>query len=332
MHKIELKTPRSVAMIGKTLRSTEVKTIRIGTRGSRLALVQAEQVCSAIKRKFPELICETVIIRTLGDQVKDKQLYEFGGQGVFISELEQALISGEIDIACHSAKDMPMQLADGMQILATLSREDAREVLVTRKGLLQYEGDTCRWGMDHPRIGTGSLRRQAHLMALMPEVVCTGLRGNVPTRLAKVTDGELDGVLLAAAGLKRLGLLEEPELDYHIFSIDEIMPAGGQGIIAMEGRPDTPVQELLECLNDGNAYAALMAERRTLKRLGLGCNAPVGVYGDIDGQGRLRLRLSADIQGTLCRLEEQGEISGCEELADRLAERYIRYRDLPRDI
>lgn len=164
------------------------KVIKIGTRGSLLALEQTNQVIAALKEKYPHLHIEKVILRTQGDKILDKPLFEFGGKGMFITEFEEALAEERIDLAVHSAKDMPIELADGMVIAGVLPRADVRDVLVTRKGV---SGKLL--------IGTGSLRRQFQLKEIYPEAACISIRGNVPTRLQKVRDGEVDGVVLAAA-------------------------------------------------------------------------------------------------------------------------------------
>lgn len=174
----------------------------IGTRGSALALAQTELVIRQIKEVSPQVECEIRIITTKGDKIMEKPLIEFGGKGVFVTEIEEKLKNGEIDLAVHSAKDMPVELAEGLAILGVLKREDPRDVLVTMdwEGFLQKE---------HPRIGTSSLRRRAQIQQEFPNALCQSLRGNVNTRLKKLEDGMYDGILLAAAGLRRLGLEQE---------------------------------------------------------------------------------------------------------------------------
>ncbi len=263
-----------------------IKLIKIGTRGSALAQWQADHVIEELHRIDPDVKVEKVILTTQGDKILDKPLVEFGGKGVFVDEFEEAILSGEIDFAIHSAKDMPMELKEGCEIVATLPRADVRDVLVTREGA-------------PINIGTGSLRREYQLKKLYPEVTCKPLRGNVPTRLSKVTSGELDGVVLAAAGLKRLGLEHEPGLTYHYFSPEEMIPAGGQAIIAVEGRADVGSRitsklgeveltsqhrwknNLMRQISDERSWKELEIERYILTRLGAGCHEPIGVYAEL---------------------------------------------------
>lgn len=248
-----------------------MEKIKIGTRGSALALAQTELVIRKIKEKSPGVECEICMITTKGDKILDKSLVEFGGKGVFLTEIEEKLQTGEIDIAVHSAKDMPMELAEGLAIMGVLKREDPRDVLVTTdwKGFLQKE---------HPVIGTSSLRRQTQIQQIFSNAVCSLLRGNVNTRLKKLEEGMYDGILLAAAGLNRLGLEREEKFHYHIFDIDRMIPAGGQGIIAVEGRKDSRFSGLLESITHENTKIELKLERKALKLLEAGCHEPVGIY------------------------------------------------------
>lgn len=247
----------------------EKKVVRIGTRGSLLAVAQTEQVIAAMQKKFPDIIWEKVILRTRGDELLNKPLADFGGKGVFVTAFEEALQQGNIDLAVHSAKDMPTELAPGMVIAGVTGRADARDVLVTRKG-----GAPPGKGMV---VGTGSLRRQMQLNRIYPEVECKSIRGNVPTRLDKVRQGECDGVVLAAAGLQRLGLLSEPDLSYRYFSFEEMVPSGGQGIIAIEGRAGEPVSDMVRTISDQKAYMELEAERSVLRTFDAGCHETVGI-------------------------------------------------------
>ena len=190
------------------------ETIRIGTRGSKLALAQTELFIDALHIFYPEVECEQIIIKTKGDKILDKPLVEFGGKAVFVTEFEEAIKEGRIDLAVHSAKDMPMELMEGLDIVCTLKREDVRDVIITRAG--EKVGN-----ISSPIIGTGSLRRQCQIRALYPDVKCESLRGNVPTRIEKLRNGQYDGIILAAAGLKRLQLHNEPDLSYEYIEIDK---------------------------------------------------------------------------------------------------------------
>lgn len=196
------------------------RTVRIGTRKSRLALVQTNMVAEAIEAVCPEVKCELVPLMTKGDKILKTSLVAFGGKGAFVEEFEQSLLNGDIDLAVHSAKDMPMDLSDGLCIGAVLKREDPRDVFVTVKG---------RTPERSPRIiGTGSPRRQVQIME-RGDVECRLLRGNVDTRLEKLYQGEYDGIILAAAGLNRLGLFNDPRFSFEFLEPEMFIPAGGQG-------------------------------------------------------------------------------------------------------
>lgn len=303
-----------------------MEKIRLGTRKSALAMRQTELVAEAIRRAYPEVKIEIVQLTTRGDRDLDAPLRAFGGKGAFAAEFEEALQSGVIDAAVHSAKDLPTELCEGLGIAMTLPREDARDVLVTQKN---GKKDVC-WKAETKRqkyrmaaassadaslsdfcIGTGSLRREAQITALA-NVSCASVRGNVPTRIEKLRDGQFDGLLLAAAGLKRLGLDHEPDLLYRYLSVEEMTPAGGQGIIAVEAKADTTAFRMLAAIGDRETYAALETERYVLQRLDAGCHAPVGVYAKLRGE---------QIEITLMQYEN-GRISRrhlCGSCTDRLA-------------
>jgi len=245
--------------------------IRIGTRKSKLALIQTDIVKERILERFPEEEVEIVPVITRGDIELDKSLTSFGGKGVFTQEIEEKLRAGTIDIAVHSAKDIPMELAEGLSLGAIIEREDCRDVLVTMTGI-------CAKDLPVGSIvGTSSLRRELQIKAINPGITTKSIRGNVPTRLDKLRDGQYDAIILAAAGLKRLNLLNEPDLSYEYFDINEFLPAAGQGILALEVRNDS-LKEIMDELNDSNIHKVLMAERRFLEDLGGSCNAPCGVY------------------------------------------------------
>lgn len=249
--------------------------IRIGTRGSALALAQTDMFIERLRKVYPMIACEKVIIKTAGDKILDKPLMAFGGKAVFVSEFEDAILNGTIDYAVHSAKDMPMELAEGLAIACVLPREDVRDVLLTRCGTKIEE-------LPRAVIGTGSLRRQSQITALYGNVHCESLRGNVTTRIQKLKDGGYDGILLAAAGLRRLGLGHDAELSYQYLDVEKMLPAGGQGIIAVEGRAEG--QEYLQAVTDERSALALCVERDILKRLDAGCHEAVGVYAKVKGR------------------------------------------------
>ena len=232
------------------------RTVRIGTRKSRLALVQTNMVAEAIEAACPEVKCELVPLMTKGDKILKTSLVAFGGKGAFVEEFEQSILNGDIDLAVHSAKDMPMDLSDGLCIGAVLKREDPRDVFVTVKG---------RTPERSPRIiGTGSPRRQVQIME-HGDVECRLLRGNVDTRLEKLYQGEYDGIILAAAGLNRLGLFNDPRFSFEFLEPEMFLPAGGQGIIAVEAKKGSEVLKILKKLNDKEAERALFAERKVLR-------------------------------------------------------------------
>lgn len=314
-----------------------VQKIRIGTRGSALALIQTDQVIRALHERYPELETERVVLRTKGDRILDKPLLDFGGKGAFITEFEEALLDGRIDLAVHSAKDMPMELADGLALAGTLPRADARDVLVMRKGVQLSRSAFAENEVQHGRslretgdmeeetkasglvIGTGSLRRQFQLKRLFPGVVCVNIRGNVQTRLQKILEGQCDGVILAAAGLERLGLLEEKEFDYRCFSYEEMLPAGGQGIIAVESRQEESIMELVKGISDENAYMELETERRVLRLLDAGCHEAVGVIAQVEGD-RIFLKMLREKNGIITGRQGQDMAVNRLKLADTLVE------------
>lgn len=284
------------------------KILRIGTRKSRLAMAQTELVVLALCRADPELETEIVPFVTTGDKILDKSLVEFGGKGVFVSEFEQAILDGTIDIAVHSAKDMPAVLMEGLEISAVLPRDDPRDVLVTRK-----EG--VRGNVPFV-IGTSSLRRKVQIMEER-ECVCKLLRGNVNTRLAKLAAGEYDGILLAAAGLKRLDLLDDLGFSYEFLSPMEFIPSGGQAIIAVEGRKDSEFAELFQQIDHAPSRLSLTAEREVLKILEAGCNQAVGVYSFVE-QGMFFMKLMKETENGICRLEISGRPENSLDLAREL--------------
>lgn len=257
--------------------------IRIGTRKSKLALVQTELVRDMIQAKFPEMEIELVPMSTKGDKILDRSLTSFGGKGVFTKELEEALLNSAVDLAVHSAKDMPMEFPEGLALGAVLDREDPGDVLVTRSGVRARELPAGSV------IGTSSLRRELQIKGMNPQVRIKLLRGNVQTRLQKLRDGEYDGILLAAAGLKRLGLDAPEGLHLEYLDKEQFIPAPGQGILAVEIRKGE-LAEVMAAIHSEEAAVMLRAERKYLTVLGGGCNAPCGAYCRREGN---RLVMSA---------------------------------------
>jgi hydroxymethylbilane synthase len=251
------------------------KSIRIGTRGSKLALVQAEIVRTALLQLHPEIEVTLETIATRGDVVQNLPLSQIGGNGVFVRKVEEALEEGSIDMAVHSAKDLPSAIAPDMAIAAYLPRADARDALVSRDGL---DMSSLPPGA---RVGTSSPRRACQLRAQRPDLELLDIRGNVDTRLRKLLEGEYDAIVLAAAGLERLSQLDRVTT---YIDIDTIIPAVGQGALAVEVRSsDEAMSALAGHLNDHVTWAAVTAERAFLARVGGSCTLPVGAHATIAG-------------------------------------------------
>jgi hydroxymethylbilane synthase len=238
--------------------------VRLGSRGSRLALTQAELAAARLREERPDLQVALVPITTAGDRDRSKPFGEIGARGVFVKEIEEALLEGRIDAAIHSAKDMTSTNTAGLAVGAYLPREDPRDALCGAAGL--------RPGM---RIGTASVRRKAQLLALEPELSIEPLRGNVDTRLRKRSERGLDAIVLAAAGLVRLGL--EAEIG-HRFDPEELIPEAGQGALALQVRAGE--EERVAAVDDGETRRRVEAERACVARIGGGCLAPVAAYHD----------------------------------------------------
>ncbi len=294
------------------------KLTRIGTRGSALALAQTELVVSAIKAKYPGAVIEKVIISTKGDRETDKPVSSFGDKGVFIAEIEEALSNGSIDMAVHSAKDLPGELKEGLCIPCVLPREDARDVLVTRAGTL-FEDLHDKPGVV---IGTGSRRRQMQFLKLCGNAEFKGIRGNVDTRINKLRNGVYDGIILAAAGLKRLCLDKEKDLSYKYFDMEEIMPAGGQGIIAVEARnedvnKDTYTGRILRDINDSGTFIHFQNERKIIEASGAGCNSSIGVISYFYNKGNEEFLCVDVLNGRNNGFKQTGRRGDAASLTDR---------------
>lgn len=247
------------------------KTVRIGSRESLLAVRQAEIIRDQILRLCPEMEVEIVTMKTTGDKILDKSLAKIGGKGLFVKELDRALMDGRIDIAVHSLKDVPMEENPDFPILACGRREDPRDVLLLKPGLHKLPEDGV--------VGTSSNRRMIQMKRLFPGCSFRGIRGNVQTRLRKLETEGYDGTLLAAAGLKRLNMAH---VIGKYFSVDEIIPAAGQGILAVQGRKDAR-WEWLDQINDRDARAAAEAERQFIRAVGGDCTSPCAAHARIHG-------------------------------------------------
>lgn len=288
--------------------------LRIGTRGSALALAQASWVKEQIERAHPVRPVELQIIKTRGDSFLDTTIANIGGKGVFTKEIEDALLNGEIDLAVHSLKDLPTRLPENLIIAAVPSREDARDVLVARGN------QTLAALPPASKIGTGSVRRRAQLLHFRSDLVTVSIRGNIDTRLKKLDAGEVDALVLAAAGLKRIGV-EDRITEY---LPDEVcVSAVGQGALGIETRNDG-ASEWLKFLHDPAAFAEATAERALLDRLGGGCHVPIGARARAEGDALRMVGMVASLDGrSLCRGEISGQAAEAEKLGKRLAEQLL---------
>ena len=248
--------------------------IKIGTRKSKLALAQTNMVVNEIKKYFPSINIEVVHFTTKGDKVLNKPLINIGGKGVFVTEIEDALLNKEIDLAVHSAKDLPLQLQDNLTISSVLKRGNYRDTLVTVKG---KEIDFSREII----IGTGSNRRKLAFKNLYLNATFKDIRGNVDTRLNKLYNGEYDGIILAMAGLERLDLLSDSRFTFTPFDYKEFVPAPCQGIIAIESR-NNDLTEILSKINHKDTFYSFQTERHILNILNADCGMPLGAYSFVE--------------------------------------------------
>lgn len=244
--------------------------ITVGSRESKLAVIQSNIVIDALKKSHPEIDVELLTMKTTGDKILDKTLDKIGGKGLFVKELDKALIDGRADLTVHSLKDMPMQLSEELPLVAFSKREDPRDVLVLPKGIDMLDRTKP--------IGSSSKRRQLHLNKLYPDMEVKPIRGNLQTRLRKLDDGEFSAIVLAYAGLKRLGLENRAS---KVFSTSEMVPAACQGILAVQSRADFDLS-LLKDFNDDESKSIAMAERSFVTELDGGCSSPVAAYAEIE--------------------------------------------------
>ena len=281
--------------------------MKLGTRGSKLALAQAGTCARLLEAARPGLKVELVVIKTSGDQKADIALSSAGGAGLFTKELEDALLAGVIDAAVHSLKDLPTKSALGLHLAAVSTREDWRDAWLSPVEFSALPPGSL--------VGTGSPRRRAQLAQLRPDLKFAEFRGNVDTRLRKLEEGQVAGAVLAAAGLKRLGQLG---LSRSLFSAEQMLPAPGQGFLALECRADdAPSAGILAALDDAAAHAASDAERAFLDRLGAGCHAPVGAL----AEGRLLQGFTQNSDGRVFRGSLEGAMGA--DLGKKLAETLI---------
>jgi hydroxymethylbilane synthase len=293
--------------------------LTIGTRGSRLALWQAEFVRARLAEIFPAIDIRLEIIKTFGDKVQNVSLTEIGGQGVFVKELETALIDERIDLAVHSLKDLPTVLPENLHIAAVLKREDARDALVVRADL---NAVSIAELPQNAVVGTSSLRRASQIKNLRPDLQIKDLRGNVDTRISKLDAGNYDAIILAAAGLKRLGFANRITA---FLSFDEMLPQIGQGALGVETRrPDAETNEIAAVLNDDETRACAEAERAFLRSLGGGCQFPIAAHARIEN-GKMRLEgLAGKPDGsTILRDAQTTEVANAVENGERLAQKLL---------
>ena len=285
----------------------------IATRGSMLALWQANHIKDSIEQKHPGVEVELLKIKTTGDKILDVPLAQVGGKGLFVKEIEEALLEGRADLAVHSLKDVPTELPEGLGLSAITRREDARDALIS------HEDRTIMTLPQGARIGSSSLRRQCQLLKVRPDFNIISLRGNLDTRIKKVEAGEFDAIILAAAGMRRLGW--QDRISEYISS-DILLPAIAQGALGIETRDnDGETNEMISFLNHGESEAAVKAERALLKRLEGGCQVPIAAYGEIDGSTILLRGLVGSLDGkTLITDKMTGDFSEAESLGIALAE------------
>ncbi len=314
---------------------SDTSTLVIGTRGSALAVWQAEHVAARLAEAWAGLRVRLERIRTTGDKIQDVPLASVGGKALFVKEIEEALLDGRVDLAVHSLKDVPADLPAGLCIAATPAREDPSDVLISRTGARLQ--DLLRGA----RIGTSSLRRQAQLLNLRPDLDIVGLRGNLDTRIRKLETEGLDAIVLARAGVKRLGL---EHVITEVLPVEVLLPAVGQGVLAIETRgerrvpsserrtdspdslslSDIAVSEIVAVLDDRDTSIAMRAERGFLRRLGGGCQVPIAALARVEGLGVHLAGLIADVDGrTVLRGEALGQVDNPESAGIALAERLL---------
>lgn len=310
-------------------------TLTIGTRGSPLALVQSEYVAAELRRLHPAYTVTLQVITTTGDRVLDVALSQVGDKGLFVKEIEHALLDGSVQLAVHSCKDMPSQQPDGLMLVAFPRRANPHDALVLRANLALTHPVTVGSLPSGAVVGTSSLRRVSQLRALRPDVTVKDVRGNLTTRLQKLDSGQYDALILAAAGLERQGL---PERISSVIDSNTMLPAVAQGALAIEVRSDDhATRALVAALDDAPTRTAVLAERAMLRRLEGGCQVPIAAHATLDESGEtLHLRgLVAALDGSrIIRGERRGAVADAEQLGTDLADELIAQgamRLIPRD-
>ncbi len=287
------------------------KIIRIGSRDSHLAIIQAELIMAKIKKVHPELTLELVTMKTTGDKILDRRLEDIGGKGLFVKELDRALLDGRIDISVHSLKDVPMEISKELPLVAFSKREDPRDAVIIKAEHSEIRLDGI--------MGTSSRRRIIQLKQRYQKMKFQTIRGNLQTRLRKLEEESFDQIVLAAAGLKRLRMQEKI---FHIFSPEEIIPAAGQGILAVQTRTGNKVSFFLDCIKDQKSEIAALAERSFVKTLQGGCSSPMAAYAQIAGTELKLLGLYAKEKEETYRNDSiVGSIECAEKIGEKLAEK-----------
>ena len=293
-----------------------LKQLRIGTRASQLALWQANWVKSELEKRYPEMEVSLLKIKTIGDKILDVPLAQVGGKGLFVKEIEEAMLRGDIDIAVHSMKDVPTEFPEGLGLHCITEREDPRDAVISR-------GIKFADLPQGAKIGTSALRRQAQLLKIRPDMEMVIIRGNVETRINKLEAENLDAVILAAAGLKRLGFTDKVA---EYLPTDLSIPAIGQGALGIECRLDNEdVKSTIDFFNHPATAYAVRAERALLWRCEGGCQVPIAAFGEVEGD---QLKLNGFIASVDGKTSVRGSISGpaeeCEKLGITLAEQLLK--------
>ncbi len=288
--------------------------MRIGTRASALALWQAEWVKSELEKRYPEMEVTLTKIKTQGDKILDVPLAMVGGKGLFVKEIEEAMLRNEIDIAVHSMKDVPTIFPEGLALRCITEREDCRDIVILRPGV-----KTWKELPQGARIGTSALRRKSQLLHIRPDLQMVDIRGNVQTRIQKLTDDNLDAIILAAAGMHRLGYTNQIG---EYLSVDVSIPAIGQGALGIESRIDADeVNALIDFFNHPETDWAVRAERAFLKRLEGGCQVPIACHGTVDGDTLTLTGFVSDCDGVKClKKVVTGKVETAEQLGSSLGD------------
>lgn len=292
-----------------------VKRIVIGSRSSKLAMAQTQYVMDKLKKFYPALDFEIKTIKTVGDKILDVALSKIGDKGLFTKEIEEALLREEIDLAVHSMKDLPTQLSKGLKIAAVTKREDPRDILVSKQGF------TLKALPAGSKVGTSSLRRRAQLLHMRNDLNIADLRGNLDTRVKKLEQGLYDGIIVAYAGIKRLGI----ESKLSVTPLEEILPQAGQGALGIEIREGAQeIESIVKGLDDLDSHFSIDAERALLSGLEGGCQVPIGVYAKIKGE---QISIKAGVFSLDGKRAVRDEIAGprtdAEALGRQLAERFL---------